>query len=69
MFSISICDILDWIVVRFVDDTVIQLCPEKNFKQKIIIGQNYYVKWKDGYKYLAEVLKRGSKFIMTYLLV
>jgi len=64
MFLKSICYNLDWVVVRFVDDNIIQLCAEKSFKKKISIGQKYYVKWKDGYKYLAEVLKTGSKFIM-----
>lgn len=64
MFSINICYNLDWVVVRFIDDHVIQLCPEKTLKKKVIIGNNYYVKWEDGYKYLAVVLKRGSKFII-----
>ncbi|KAL5238907.1 hypothetical protein ACI65C_006317 [Semiaphis heraclei] len=54
----------DWVVVRFVDDNIIQLCAEKSFKKKIIIGQKYHVKWKDGYKYLAEVLKTGTKHDM-----
>lgn len=53
---------LDWAVVRFIMDGVIQLCAGKCFKKKIIIGHNYYVKWTDGFKYLAQVLKKGSKF-------
>lgn len=64
LFSIFICYNLDWTVVHFIDDSIIQLCPGKSFKKKIIIGHNYYVKWKDGYKYLAVVLNRGSKFII-----
>lgn len=52
---------LDWVLVRFIQDGIIKLCPGKSLKKKIIIGHNYYVKWEDGYKYLAIALKRGSK--------
>lgn len=53
--------LLDWIVVRFIDDNIIKLYPGKSLKKKIDIGQQEYVKWDDGLKYLAVIIKKGSE--------
>lgn len=39
------------------------LMSKQKYKKKIIIGNDYYVKWRDGYKYLAKVIQIGGKFI------
>lgn len=57
---------LDWVAVQFIDDKIFQLCPAKSIKKKIVIGNNYFVKYKDGFKYLAVILKKGSKFIVHF---
>jgi len=40
MFLKSICYNLDWIVVRFVDYNIIQLCAEKSFQKKLLLDQS-----------------------------
>jgi len=50
----------DWLAVRFKDDNVLYMCPNTNITAKI--GSYIKIKWMDGYKYKAKLLKKGSKF-------
>jgi len=38
------------------------MCPSKEAKNKVKIGEKCMVKWLDKKLYIADVLKRGGKF-------
>jgi len=57
----------DWLAVCFKVDNVLYMCP--NISKTIAkTGSYIMVKWMDGYKYKAKLLKKGCKFQCNFYL-
>lgn len=53
---------LEWIGVQFKDDGIFYMCPITPILKSKKIGTYKMIKWSDGFKYKAKLLKRGSKY-------
>lgn len=52
----------EWLAVRYKQDNILFMCPNVN-SQVLNIGSYSMIKWNDGYKYKAKILKKGSKYL------